>query len=191
MISTDHVIRMLGEYVEKANRARRDYEAREAIYASRMGVVASFSSGFMSAIVFVLEGASWVALVAAIAGGLFAVSFLLRVRMRSYLRDEVEIATWHLRRVYELASGHADLRVPMDSATCAELELKLSEAAFLLAELERFDKPAKFRQFNRVGCDSPFRVFPADDCPPSVTQTAEPAPPPTPPAPPDSLASPS
>ncbi len=74
-------------------------------------------------------------------------------------REDVGLATWHLRRVFELASRHEDMGAAMDTATRVELEMKLSSAIFMLQRLRRFDKPAKYRHLSRAGTQSPLRTL--------------------------------
>ncbi|KIG11994.1 hypothetical protein DB30_02146 [Enhygromyxa salina] len=107
------------------------------------------------------------------------------VMMQLYLtkmKVTVELALWQLRRIYELMSRREDLGISLDSGVRLELELRLSEAAFILSNLTRFDHPEKFRQFNRVSDHSPFEVLAADSgVPPTATapspQTAPTVPP--------------
>lgn len=159
-ISDVDLIRVLGEYTDKVQRARERYQ-RETIWLGGT-FLAVFAGATVMTLAGVLQstGLAVVAIIAAIIiGAVVAFASTLAPFER---REHVELAVWQLRRVYELASRREDLGVELDSGTRLELELRLSEAAFLLTDLEKFHKPEKFRQFTRIGKDSPFREIEPD-----------------------------
>ncbi|MEM9463414.1 MAG: hypothetical protein AAGF11_55240 [Myxococcota bacterium] len=64
--------------------------------------------------------------------------FQLRTLERASRRGpELELAIWQLRRVYQVASRMEDLGRDVDFARQLELELRLSEAQFLLNRAEK------------------------------------------------------
>ena len=158
-ISDKDLIRVLGEYTEKAQRADRRNRQSLALAAALLSGGASVTA----AVAFALSNHYDVPVVVFYFGVAVLVSTMLwSIPASLGHRQSVELAVWQLRRVYELASRREDLGVELDSGTRLELELRLSEAAFLLTDLEKFHKPEKFRQFTRIGKDSPFREIEPD-----------------------------
>lgn len=168
-ISDADLIRMLGEYTGKAQRAAQEYRQFSGlIYGILIGFASLAAIGFAIARPRGYEVSDgnpidpiatvYVLLVIIF----FAASLLWSTRFLSPRGSNVQLAVWQLRRVYELASRREDLGIELDSGLRLELELRLSEAAFTLTDLEKFHKPEKFREFTRIGKDSPFREIEPD-----------------------------
>jgi hypothetical protein len=167
-ISDADLIRVLGEYTAKATSAHQNY------VRGLQGVSVTTA---------LIGGGLGVMLGVTLSGTAFftAISLILAVGITTvvvYIATEktaVELATWQLRRIYELVSRREDLGVDVDSGTRLEMELRLGEAAFLLTSLKRFERPEKFRQFQRMGRNSPFRereIEPEDTLPSRATKSA-------------------
>lgn len=157
-ISDVDLIRLLGEYTTKADTAHQRYLLRRGVELA--AVLAVYALAFVLPIAILDPAALNYLIVLVPALGFGAVIVQLYY---TKLRTPVELAVWQLRRVYELVSRREDLGVVLDSGTRLELELRLSEAAFLLSSLQKFERPEKFQQFRRVGSDSPMRVLEPDD----------------------------
>jgi hypothetical protein len=136
-ISDEALIRVLGEYTVKAADTYRRYVSQSAIILA-VTLALMFGPALLAA---------------------FTVYYLY-VRGT---RTGVELAAWHLRRIYQLVSRREDIGVRLDSGTRLELELRLSEAAFILTQMHSFDHPEKFAAYRRVGHESPFRILESDD----------------------------
>lgn len=170
-ISDKDLIRVLAEYTEKAQRAGERYRQ----YAGLLGTGTLFSVILMVlfTINYLREATSFIGVtgVTVVLVGLLGLVVGAFGRRSLAFRKSVELAVWQLRRVYELASRREDLGVEIDSGTRLELELRLSEAAFMLTDLEQFHRPEKFRDFTRIGKNSPFREIEPDlQWPPPATQ---------------------
>lgn len=160
-ISDEALIRVLGEYTDKADAI---YQRHVSLLfrALNLCIVGMFmilfaivnmfrySDHFSTSVLIVVWGIP--ILIFAYSGSLVLPS-----------RGHVERAAWQLRRIYQLVSSRENLGVRLDSGTRLELELRLSEAGFLLTQMKRFDRPEKFAAFRRVGPESPFRALEPDD----------------------------
>jgi hypothetical protein len=167
-ISDEELIRVLGEYTTKAADAYRTYNT-QSVAIMALALAALF--GLLSVSLIITDFGALTYL-------LFGPALLAVVVAYFYLqgtRTSVELAAWHLRRIYQLVSRREDIGVRLDSGTRLELELRLSEAGFLLTQMKRFDRPEKFAPFRRVGPESPFRVLEPDD---SLLRFADPPAPP-------------
>lgn len=164
-VSDEALIRVLGEYTAKAASAHLHYTRLSATFAALF--FASLLASLWALRVVTDFGALDydIADIAIILGPALAILGLTFVLSWSAVTTTLELAVWQLRRIYELVSRREDLGVAMDSGTRMELELRLSEAQFILARTKRFDRPEKFAAFQRVGPESPFRDVEPDDSP--------------------------
>jgi hypothetical protein len=156
-INDEALIRVLGEYTAKAASAHLHYTKQSATYIAFVYATTLASLGV------VLVVTEFGALNYLFFGPALVVFFLVTFLYWPSVTTPLELAVWQLRRIYELVSRREDLGVTMDSGTRLELELRLSEAQFILAQTKRFDRPEKFAAFQRAGPESPFRAFEPDD----------------------------
>lgn len=173
-ISDEALIRVLAEYTNKADEIYQTY-VRMLVYAlGFLGFgVMSIASGIHLIHVYLSPSALSLLAIAITLALLLSYPFFATLMRRS----NVERATWQLRRIYQLVSTRENLGVRLDSGTRLELELRLSDAGFILTQMKRFDRPEKFAPFRRVGPESPFRVLEPDD---SLLRFADPPAPPAP-----------
>ncbi|HLT37885.1 MAG TPA: hypothetical protein VK034_16485 [Enhygromyxa sp.] len=176
-ISDADLIRVLGEYTAKANSAHRDYVSGLFVLSIGTALVVAAGSVFTGGFFFALGDISGTALTL-ILSAILAVGTTAVVVYIATQKTAVELATWQLRRVYELVSRREDLGVDVDSGTRLEMELRLGEAAFLLTTLERFERPEKFRRFQRMSRNSPFREIEPETSPrsPETKPSSAPSP---------------
>jgi hypothetical protein len=156
-ISDEALIRVLGEYTVKAADTYRRYVSQSAII---LALTLALMFGLLS-ITFLIT--DFGALRYLLFGPALLAAFTVYYLYVRGTRTGVELAAWHLRRIYQLVSRREDIGVRLDSGTRLELELRLSEAAFILTQMHSFDHPEKFAAYRRVGHESPFRILESDD----------------------------
>jgi hypothetical protein len=131
MSGVDGLLRTLGEQTDKLTTALRDlgrahWNGGLLVTGTTMGTTAFYVGGhapvWLPPVVGILAGCVW--------------RFAAAPR-----RIAAQLAAWRLRRVYELASRVEDLGRDLDAHERLELELRLSEAQFLLIRAGRLGEP--------------------------------------------------
>jgi hypothetical protein len=158
------VLRMLGEYSEKATKhLRRRWLSLCILWMAGVGAVATIflsvmaeASGHSSAEMGDIQ--------TFLAGSAYVFAVMMSIGLFGWLenRSGLELSVWQLRKAYDLASRIEDVGTKIDFAYRVELELRLSEAQFLLNRSVRLaprsqDVVMVIRRSEMPGLDLPGR----------------------------------
>ncbi|WP_146157843.1 hypothetical protein [Enhygromyxa salina] len=158
LLPKEVVARLLREYTDNARAADQRYQnflglgaaMFVAVCVSVVWLIVQSVSGSPTGVAWMLSAAS------------FFLLMLLAV-LGGRMKPGVELSIWQLRRVYQIGSRLVDVGARLNFAQRVELELKLSEAQFLLKKHEHklANPPAGLWQLELD--ESPFRAPPDEE----------------------------
>ncbi|NJK33019.1 MAG: hypothetical protein HC927_11740 [Deltaproteobacteria bacterium] len=135
-ISAELLHQLLGEYVEKSALALRRHEANLLRIAIGLMVAVAFCAVIVA--IPLLELVTFLSLVLVT---FVASIFWLGMSIKEYVtvKQDLSLAAWQLRRIYELASRYEDTDPDIEPALRIGVVLKLGEAQLLLRQLRKFE----------------------------------------------------
>lgn len=178
-LSAELLHQLLGEHVEKAGqtlRRREQLQSRRLLY-----YVVTLTMTLTVPVFFYISASAsnwvdyqsiyiimWLIPVAGLAVGLYLYLEIVTVQAKIVMQD-LALAAWQLRRIYELASRYEDTGPEIEPALRTGIVLKLGEAQLLLAQLEKFEaKDGRFEYMRSLGPD-PLKVQSREEVRPSAT----------------------
>jgi hypothetical protein len=167
-LSAELLHQLLGEHVEKAGQTLRRKEHLDTSAVSYILWLVTALLCVLGLSVYIIpvldlmsvqDLASWAFLFIPL---IFVVSSISRILISSgpsaMVKQDLALAAWQLRRIYELASRYEDTGPEIEPALRTGMVLKLGEAQLLLTQLAKFEaKDGRFAEMRSLAPD-PLRL---------------------------------